>query len=329
MGKSTLHRPTAYLNQSLRWLLAIPAGGPEISDAIVDFDPDSLARRPVDKQSVIDDFLSQQSTTAAAIVERIPADEDGKLDSAAVDRLLVTVHCEMQRLSEELQHGQRVAQLLNSILQAIPQSDSADTRRVVDVGCGSGYVIRWLAAHKAVPDNVELIGADYHFALIKEALRLTELENLRCQFVVANAFTLKQPATVYLSTGILHHFRGPGLVELFKLHQGGKTKAFLHFDFQPSVLAPLGSWLFHIVRMREALARYDGVLSAVRAYRAEELLAAARSGAPDFVSAIYGTRLWGLPIPRAFHCLVGIRPGYRDAFMAQMKGKLASLGVLE
>jgi len=329
MGNSTLHHPTAYFDKLFRRLLAIPAGGPEISDVIVDFDPDTLARRPVYKQSVINDFFSQPSTTAAAIVERIPSDDNGMLDPEAVDRLLVTVHCEMQRLSEELQHGRRVAQLLNPILQAVPHSDSADIRRVVDVGCGSGYVIRWLAAHKAVPDNVELIGADYHSALIKEAHRLAELENLRCQFVVANAFTLKQPATVYLSTGILHHFRGPGLVDLFKLHQGGETKAFLHFDFHPSALAPFGSWLFHIVRMRAALARYDGVLSAVRAYRAEELLAAARSGAPDFVSTIYGTRLWGLPIPRAFHCLVGIRPKYRDAFIAQMKGKLASLGVLE
>jgi SAM-dependent methyltransferase len=329
MGNSTLHRPPAYLNQLLRRLLAVPAGGHEISDAIVDFDPDTLARRPVNKQSVINDFMSLQSSTAAAIVESITADSAGMLDATAVDRLLVSVHCEMQRLSEELQHGRRVAQVLNPILRSIPQSDSADTRRVVDVGCGSGYVIRWLAAHKAVPDNVELIGADYHSALINEARRLAELEKLRCRFVVANAFALKQPATVYLSTGILHHFRGSGLVELFKLHQGDETKAFIHFDFHPSALAPFGSWLFHIVRMRAALARYDGVLSAVRAYRAEELLAAARSGAPDFVSAIYGTKLWGLPIPRAFHCLVGIRPRYRNAFIAQMNGKLASLGVLE
>lgn len=318
-----------YPNKLLHRLLAIPSGGPEISDTIVDFDPVTLSRRPVYKQSVINNFLSQQNTAAAAIVERITADADGMLDPEAVDRLLVTVHCEMQRLSEELQQGRRVAQLLNSILQAIPQSDSAGTQRVVDVGCGSGYVIRWLAAHKAVSDNVELIGADYHSALINEACRLAELENLRCQFVVANAFNLKQPATVYLSTGILHHFRGPGLVELFKLHQGGETQAFIHFDFHPSVLAPFGSWLFHIVRMREALARYDGVLSAVRAHRAEELLAAARSGAPNFVSAVYGTKLWGLPIPRAFHCLVGIRSEYGDAFIARMKGKIASLGVFE
>jgi len=329
MGNSTLHHPIDYLDKLLRRLLAIPAGGPEISDAIVDFDPHTLARLPVDKMSVIRDFLSQRSPAAAAIVERIPAGTDGLLDPVAVDRLLVTIHCEMQRLSEELQHGRRVAQLLNSILQAIPQKDGAGPRRVVDVGCGSGYVIRWLAAHQAVPDNVELIGADYHSALIMEARRLAELENLRCRFVVANAFTLKQPATIYLSTGILHHFRGPDLVELFKLHQGLETRAFLHFDFHPSALAPFGSWLFHIVRMREALARYDGVLSAVRAYSAEELLAAARSGAADFVSAVYGTRLWGLPIPRAFHCLVGIRPEHRDAFNAQMKGKLAALGVLE
>ena len=81
--------------------------------------------------------------------------------------------------------------------------------------------------------------------------------------------------------------------------------------------------------MREPLARHDGVLSAVRAHKSKYLLNVTRTAAPEFISAIYGTRLWGLPIPRVFHSLVGIRPQYRDAFLENMGNRIASLGKIE
>ena len=84
---------------------------PEISDAIVSFDPETLQRRPVVKSQVLEQFSQLGNRKAARIVERIP-DRDGVLDADAVDRLLVTSHCEMQRMSEEFQHGKRVGELL-------------------------------------------------------------------------------------------------------------------------------------------------------------------------------------------------------------------------
>ena len=320
---------TSVLLHSLQRALSIPESGPEISDRIVAFEADTLKRHPVNRQAVVDEFRSLGNVDAARIVSKLPVQEDGNLDPEAMDRLLIKVHCEMQRISEEFQHGQRAADLLNPVLAAISEGQARRPLRIVDIGCGTGFVLRWLAANNALSDEVELLGADYHPALIEEACRLAEQENLRCRFVVGNAFRLDYPATVYISTGILHHFRGSGLVDLFAQHNRPETCAFVHFDFHPSVLSPFGSWLFHAVRMREALAKHDGVLSAVRAHKSEELLSAARTGAPDFVSAIYGTRLWGLPIPRAFHSLVGIRPEFRDAFVAHMRGKIASLGVIE
>jgi len=94
-------------------------------------------------------------------------------------------------------------------------------------------------------------------------------------------------------------------------------------------MAPLGSWLFHAVRMREPLAKHDGVLSAARAHKSRYLLEATRSAAPEFVSAIYGTRLWRMPIPRVFHSLVGIRPEFREAFIRNMGNRIALLGKME
>jgi len=316
-------------HQLLFRLLSIPRGGPEISDRIIAFSGDNGTREPVSKQDLIRQFKSLDSPRAARIVENIPVNHDGSLKESAVDELLVTVHCEMQRLSEEFQHGRRMAELLNPLLAALREQNSQARLRVVDIGCGTGYVLRWLAAHRAIPADVKLIGADYNPALIAEARRLAEAENLSCEFLVGNAFQLKEPATVFISTGILHHFRGNDLLGLFSQHVRPETRAFLHFDFHQTLLAPYGSWLFHVVRMRHPLARYDGVLSAVRAYQAHELLAAARAATPGFKSAVYGVRLWGLPIPRAFHSLIGIRHEYHDAFLARLGSKAASLGVIE
>jgi SAM-dependent methyltransferase len=309
-------------------LFTIPRNGPEISDAIISFDPETLEREPVTKSEVLREFAALGNRQAVRVVEQIP-ERDGALDPEAVDRLLVTAHCEMQRISEEFQHGKRVAELLQPLLNALREGGVERPFRVVDIGCGTGFVVRWLAANGSLGDDVELIGADFNVALVHEAQRLAEVEKLPCAFVVANAFRLEHAAAVYLSTGILHHFRGRGLVELLGRHNRRETRAFVHFDFHPSPMAPLGSWLFHAVRMREPLARHDGVLSAVRAHKSRDLLDAARTAAPDFVSAIYGTRLWGLPIPRVFHALVGVRPDYRESFLRHMGGRVASLGKIE
>jgi SAM-dependent methyltransferase len=235
----------------------------------------------------------------------------------------------MQRMSEEFQHGRRVAELLKPILNALRHGGRQSPIRIVDIGCGTGFVVRWLAANGSLGDDVELMGVDFNVALVNEAQRLAAIENLPCKFAVANAFQLDEPATIFISTGILHHFRDQDLSYLLQQHCRQETCAFIHFDFHSSPMAPLGSWLFHAVRMREPLAKHDGVLSAVRAHKSRYLLDVTRSAAPEFISAIYGTRLWRLPIPRVFHSLVGIRPEYREAFLSNMGKRVASLGKIE
>jgi SAM-dependent methyltransferase len=310
-------------------LSTLPSDTPEISDAIVSFDPDTLARRAVVKETLVREFLSFGNRRAAQIVEAIP-ERDGVLDPEAVDRILITSHCEMQRISEEFQHGQRVLELLQPLLITIREASAFErTLRIVDIGCGTGYVIRWLAANAAFGEGVELIGADYNVALVEEARRLASVEGLPCSFVVANAFQLAEPASIYLSTGILHHFRGDGLTQFFRQHEQPGTSAFIHFDFQPTPVAPLGSWLFHTVRMRQPLAKHDGVLSAVRAHSGQTLLQAAKEGAPGFLSAIYGARFWHLPLPRVFHTLAGIRPEYRAPFIHVLGSRAARLGAFQ
>jgi 2-polyprenyl-3-methyl-5-hydroxy-6-metoxy-1,4-benzoquinol methylase len=230
----------------------------------------------------------------------------------------------MQRLSEEFQHGRRVQELLRSIVQALSAGGVRPPFRIVDIGCGTGYVVRWLAAHGGV-DQAELVGVDFNSALITEAQRLAAAEQLNCRFEVANAFRMSPPATVYLSTGVIHHFRGDqALREFFSQHDHPATMCFAHMDFQPTVLARPGAWLFHYVRMREPLAHHDGVVSARRAHTASTILRAARGH--SFLCGTYGARIGKLPIPRVFHTIIGIRPGLVAGLQRALGRRASRLG---
>jgi 2-polyprenyl-3-methyl-5-hydroxy-6-metoxy-1,4-benzoquinol methylase len=300
----------------------------EISDEILSFDPDTLERRPVRKQDVVERLAARSNRRAIRIVRAMP-DRDGILDPDEVDRRLIRVHCEMQRISEEFQHGQRVAEVLHPLLADLRATGVVRPIRIVDVGCGTGFVLRWLAARGELGNDVELVGADYHPALVGEAMRLAKLEELRVNFRVANAFRLDPPGALYLSTGVVHHFRGEALAAFFRSHDRPETRAFVHFDFLPSPMAPFGSWLFHAVRMRDPLAKHDGVVSAIRAYSGTQLVQASLEGAEGFVRTMYSTRLGVLPIPRAFHSLIGLRPEYRDAFEKELGSRGSRLGAWE
>jgi len=282
---------------------------PEISDLIIQHDPVTLERLPVrkhDVRGVLEKFRNRQ---ALRVIDALP-DRAGILDPPAIDRLFVVVHSEMQRLAEEFYHGGRVWELLQPVLAAVRATGVAknDRLRVVDIGCGIGYSVRWLAARTPLAAHgVDLVGMDLNSALIREATRLARAENLPCRFVHGDAFSPANSGRIYLSTGVLHHFRGDGLASFFRLHELRETQAFLYYDFQPSFLAGPGSWFFHVIRMRTALARHDGVLSALRVHSAQTLVAAARSASPGFASGMYGRKIWRTPLPRVFHTLIGLR----------------------
>jgi len=298
---------------------------PEISDLIVSYDPVTLARQPVMRDEVVARFRKLNRSHAAKIVAAMPIDEQGNLCPVEVDKLLIRVHAEIQRLSEEFQQGHRIKALLQPMLSVLRAEGVASPYRIVDVGCGPGYMVRWLAAFGDLGDDVELIGADYNVALIEHARRLAELESLPCHFEVANAFQLTTPGTIYYSIGVIHHFRGDGLQQFFASQEQPMTQAWMHFDIKSSWLAPMGAWLFHRARMREPLARHDGVLSAIRAHPSETLLDAAKSGAPGFARMLFDEDESWLPIWKVMHAVVGVRPALVPGLLKAMGGEVQRL----
>ena len=276
--------------------------GPEISDLVVDYDPQTLERRRVERAHV----LTRLTGRAAAVVRAMP-ERDGALDSDAVDGVILRAHLEIQRLHEEFHVGATMRALLAPMIALARRATPVRPIRVVDVGSGLGYVLRWLATRGDLGDDVELVGADCNRVLVAAANRLAQDDGARCRFVAANAFTLSDPAHVFISTGAMHHFRGDDLVRVFREHERSQALGFVHVDIRPCPIAPIGSWIFHQARMREPLAQFDGYWSAVRAHAWPEWRAAIREGAPTFSLATVDAHPGLAAVVRIFQAAIGVR----------------------
>lgn len=145
----------------------------EISDLVVDYDPETLQRRPVRWRAVLEYFESRGNRTAARIVRSLPRRGEF-LDDAEVDRILLVAHMELQRLEEEFLHGQRILDLVRAMVTAAELHGVPKPFRVVDVGCGLGYIVRWLTCFGGLGAGVELIGLDYNARFIRAAQALAE-----------------------------------------------------------------------------------------------------------------------------------------------------------
>ena len=282
---------------------------------------DSHGRRlPVVRAEAIDQLASRGERRAARIVARMPA-VGGVLDPGYVDALELRVHREVQRLAEEFQFAPRVADLLAPVVARVREASRGDAVRVVDVGCGLGYVVRWLAAtatrgKPALGPGIELVGADLNGTLTRAATEMAEREGLTCQFIRADAFSPgaaieEGPRTVVISSGLMHHLGVAELGGFFAVQDELGVAAFAHWDIVPCLWSILGAWVLLRARMSEPVARHDGVMSARRAHPASVLLAAARSGAPGYAPRVLEGPRWHLKAIDMLRPIVGMRAAIR------------------
>ncbi|MFJ2757052.1 methyltransferase domain-containing protein [Nocardioides sp. NPDC087217] len=261
---------------------------------------------PVVRAEAVALLRSRGQSRAARTVSLLP-ERDGLLDGDATDALGLRIHRELQRLGEELQLGRRVASVVRTLLPA-----GSAPLRVVDVGCGLGHVLRSIAARREFPEHVELVGVDLNATLVTEASRLATIEGLDCRFVSGDAFepgvVVEDGArTVVVSSGLMHHLAPEDLDGFFAAQARLGVAAFVHWDIAPCLWSTVGAWIFHQARMREAVSRHDGVMSARRAHPAETLLAAAGRGAPDYAIEVREGSRWHPKALDVLRPLVGVR----------------------
>lgn len=269
-------------------------------------------RLPVRRDDVVAALAAGGQHRAARLAARLPADRDGCLDEHAVDRLVVRIHCELQRLEEELRQPRRTAELLRPWVDRLRAEDPTRPVRVVDVGCGIGYVLRAMALAGWLGPGVEYVGADLNPVLVGAAERLAGAEGASCRFVVGDAFApggVVQDAarTIVMSTGLLHHLPADELPAFFGSQARLGVAMFAHVDVDPSGWSTAAAWVFHRARMREAVSRHDGVLSARRAHPADVLRAAALLGAPDYAVTVDDAPRWQPRIHAALRPVTGVR----------------------
>jgi SAM-dependent methyltransferase len=274
----------------------------EITDLLWSVDGNGV-RASVMKAEIADALTSRGQHRAARLVSRMPS-TGGVLDSEYIDQLGIRVHCELQRLTEELQFHRRVAAQLEPLISGLRQAGVLRLR-VVDVGCGLGYVLRSMAATDALGPQVELIGVDLNPVLVAEANRLARAESLHCRFVHGDAFepgvaiTGDKP-TIVISSGLMHHLPAGELSGFFSAQARLGVAGFAHWDIAPCLWSTIGAWVFHQARMREPVSRHDGVLSTRRAHPAPVLAAAAVAGAPGYNCRVLEGSRWH---PRALDVL--------------------------
>jgi 2-polyprenyl-3-methyl-5-hydroxy-6-metoxy-1,4-benzoquinol methylase len=292
----------------------------EVSDVIVSHHPDTLLRVQVRHDAARAVFEAEQNRWALSIVDAIPRDGPF-LANRAVDDILVRAHTELQRLHDEFQHPARVLRLLRPLVAACRDAGHRGVLRVVDVGCGLGSVVRTLARDGSLGADVEWLGCDFNSGLVSVAADLARAEGVRCRFEVANALALEVPATILLSTGVVHHFEGPALERFLRAQCHPSTLASVHYDITPTWAAPIGAWLFHMARMRVPLARHDGIRSAHRAHP-DAVLASAALGTGRTVAFFERPSPW-MPMLRVLRPLVMLQPPVLPPLLRHL-GPLAS-----
>lgn len=285
----------------------------EISDLVLAHSP-SGDRIPVRRDAVVSALRASRDRYGARVARRLPMGPEGVLDPDAVDDVLLRSHLQLQRLSEELQQGQRAAELLAPVVDVL-RAKGVARPRVVDVGCGLGHVVRWLAWHRPLGD-VELIGCDLNAGLVAAARELAAGEHLDCTFLAQDAFSLTEPAHVVISTGFVHHLRRSELVSA--LARQHAADVVVHWDIAPGPLTGLGALVFHLARMREPLARHDGVVSALRAHSDAALVSAVREALPSHVPAVLDANPRRNVLTAVLRPVLGIRAELVDPLLASL-----------
>ena len=160
-----------------------------------------------------------------------------------------------------------------------------ETLRVLDLATGSGDIPRLIADHtRQIGVSAQIDAVDQQAATVEIAQKLSH-DYPEIVFRQADVFEWGEPRAydIVLCSLALHHFTEEDAVRLLR-HCRELTRRFvLVSDLRRGLLATIGVYLLTAILFRDPMTRYDGRVSAARAFSFRELHALAlRAGWNNF-----------------------------------------------
>lgn len=153
-------------------------------------------------------------------------------------------------------------------------TDHSKIYHIVDLGCGSGDSLRAIADWARENNfNVQLTGVDMNVDVI------AYLKNHCCAYPEINGITADYKEFLDRITSVdivhcslfCHHLNDNELIKLFTYFDENVTTGFIINDLQRNWLAYYSAWIFTRLFNGTSLAKNDGPISVLRAFKASEL----------------------------------------------------------
>ena len=163
---------------------------------------------------------------------------------------------------------------LQGIEQLIKNKPTEETITIVDIGCGSGDMLRTLADYAENNKlDFKLIGVDANNCTVNYARELSlnyPYIKYRCEDIFDKPFT-ELNYDIVLCTLTLHHFKDEEIIKLLEVFKANAKLGIVINDLERSSISyRLFQTLCFIFRLND-MSRKDGLVSILRGFKKTEL----------------------------------------------------------
>ena len=161
-------------------------------------------------------------------------------------------------------------------LKAILPKGSNNLITIVDVGCGNGDMLRKIADFGTTNGyNFKLIGIDANAFTINHAEKLSRnYQNI--SYLCEDIFKMdlsKMTCDVVVCTLTLHHFKDVEIIQILNVFKKSAILGIVINDLQRSAVAYRLFQLLCVIFGLNRMSREDGLVSILRGFKKEELVA--------------------------------------------------------
>ncbi len=147
--------------------------------------------------------------------------------------------------------------------------------RIVDIGCGNGDMLRYLANYSLKNNlNFKLIGIDANNFTINHARNLSVNYpdiTYECKNIFDNDFQIPS-ADIVLCTLTLHHFKNDEIMKIMNVFYSNVKQGIVINDLHRCRLAYRLFQLICFVFQLNRMSREDGLISILRGFKKKELI---------------------------------------------------------